>query len=64
MLSALFWKNKRKTVDDVTRILGRFVGLARREISKGYSESILIKFWDIIVYIMNIIWWGLKKKFV
>ena len=47
MLSALFWKNKRKTVDD-----------ARREISKGYSESILIKFWDIIVYIMNIIWWG------
>ena len=44
MWSALFWKNKRKTVDDVTRILDRFVGQARREISKGYSESILIKF--------------------
>ena len=39
----------------VTRILGRFVGQAGRKISKGYSESILMKVSDVIIYIMNII---------
>ena len=37
------------------RILGRFVGLVRLEISRCYSESVLMEVSDIITYIMKIV---------
>ena len=51
-----------KTVNVVlTQIFGRFVGYVCLEISTCYSESILMKVSDIIMHIMQIIWWGLQR---
>ena len=45
VLSALIWKNQHnvKTVNVVARSLNRFVGQVCHEISRGCSESILMK---------------------
>ena len=45
----------------LTQIFGQFVGYVCLEISRCYSESILTKVSDIIMHIMKIIWWGLKR---
>ena len=45
----------------LTQIFGRFVGYVFLEISRCYGESILMKVSDIIMHIMKIIWWGLKR---
>ena len=45
----------------LTQIFGQFVGYVCLEISGCYSESILMKVSDIIMHIMKIIWWGLKR---
>ena len=44
----------------VTQIFDRFVGLVCLEISRCYSESILMKVSDILIYITKI----MLKKFV
>ena len=45
----------------LTQIFGRLVGYVCLEISGCYSESILVKVSDIIMHVMEIIWWGLKR---
>ena len=45
----------------LTQIFGQFVGYVCLEISRCYSESILMKVSDVIMHIMKIIWWGLKR---
>ena len=49
------------SVNFVTQIFGRFVGLVRLEISRCQSESILINVSDIIAYIMRIMGFDFKK---
>ena len=45
----------------LTQIFSQFVGYVCLEISRCYSESILMKVSDIIMDIMKIICWGLKR---
>ena len=44
-----------KTVNVVTQIFGRFVGYVCLEISRCYSESILMKVSDIVMHVKKII---------
>ena len=45
----------------LTQIFGRFVGYVVLKISRCYGESILMKVSGIIMHIIKIIWWGLKR---
>ena len=48
----------------LTEIFGRFLGYVCLEILKCYSETILMEVSVIIMHVVKIIWWGLKKNSV